>query len=113
MSFSRTLTKRGPESPDSTDSLTLSWFDGAAWVVADTWYGAGATDPGFSLRYGTIDDPLIVVGGTETARAPDRYEARCRTHHRVAPPRHGMDAPSMDASTNGHEEFSLSELPAP
>ncbi len=35
-----------------------------------------------------IDDPLIVIGGTEAARAPDRYEARCRAHHRVAPPRH-------------------------
>ena len=34
-----------------------------------------------------IDDPLIVIGGTETAGEPDRYEARCRTHHRVAPPR--------------------------
>ena len=34
-----------------------------------------------------IDDPLIVIGGTEDAREPDRYEARCRTHHRVAPPR--------------------------
>ena len=35
-----------------------------------------------------IDDPLIVIGGTEDAREPDRYEARCRTHHRVGPPRH-------------------------
>jgi thymidine kinase len=34
-----------------------------------------------------IDDPLIVIGGTEDRREPDRYEARCRTHHRVAPPR--------------------------
>ena len=31
-----------------------------------------------------IDDPLIVIGGTEDRREPDRYEARCRTHHRVA-----------------------------
>ena len=70
-----------------------------------------------------IDDPLIVVGGTEAARAPDRYEARCRTHHRVAPPRHGMATASpetapaavqaAEASGNGHETFSLSELPAP
>jgi thymidine kinase len=35
-----------------------------------------------------IDDPLIVIGGTEHTGEPDRYEARCRTHHRVAPPRH-------------------------
>lgn len=76
-----------------------------------------------------IDDPLIVVGGTEAARAPDRYEARCRTHHRVAPPRHRAVEASSEmpaatpetasapetaaASANGHEEFSLSELPAP
>lgn len=70
-----------------------------------------------------IDDPLIVVGGTEAARAPDRYEARCRTHHRVAPPHHGMATASpetapaaveaAEANSNGHETFSLSELPAP
>lgn len=82
-----------------------------------------------------VDDPLIVVGGTETSRAPDRYEARCRTHHRVAPPRHGTAtitsnatanpeltemAPEISAEPapaasngNGHEDFSLSELPAP
>jgi thymidine kinase len=70
-----------------------------------------------------IDDPLIVVGGTEAARAPDRYEARCRTHHRVAPPRHGAipelsvaspESAETNGSGNGHdEEFSLSELPAP
>jgi thymidine kinase len=35
-----------------------------------------------------IDDPLIVIGGTEDAREPDRYEARCRMHHRVGPARH-------------------------
>jgi thymidine kinase len=34
-----------------------------------------------------IDDPLIVIGGTEHGLEPDRYEARCRLHHRVAPPR--------------------------
>ena len=70
-----------------------------------------------------IDDPLIVVGGTEGAREPDRYEARCRTHHLVAPPRHGSavisemapaTSESVAANGNGHEqEFSLSELPAP
>ena len=36
-----------------------------------------------------IDDPLIVIGGTEDRREPDRYEARCRLHHRVAPARNG------------------------
>ena len=34
-----------------------------------------------------VDDPLIVIGGTEDRREPDRYEARCRRHHRVAPER--------------------------
>ena len=49
-----------------------------------------------------IDDPLIVIGGTEHAREPDRYEARCRIHHRVAPPRHiaSTDAPASDALPN-------------
>jgi thymidine kinase len=41
-----------------------------------------------------IDDPLIVIGGTEAAREPDRYEARCRTHHRVAPPRNSSPRPA-------------------
>jgi thymidine kinase len=39
-----------------------------------------------------IDDPLIVIGGTEDRREPDRYEARCRAHHRVAPARHAAAA---------------------
>ena len=84
-----------------------------------------------------IDDPLIVIGGTELVREPDRYEARCRTHHRVAPPRHiaSTDAPTSDARSGGADEaaaeeprsvgtngtghsvnedvFDLSELPAP
>ncbi len=63
-----------------------------------------------------IDDPLIVIGGTEGAGEPDRYEARCRTHHRVAQPRH--EHSSVDAG-NGHsvmseaEAFSLADLAAP
>lgn len=72
-----------------------------------------------------IDDALIVIGGTEQAGEPDRYEARCRTHHRVAPPRHGAPGPaSPDGSqqANGHQQeplpdpldsFSLSDVPAP
>jgi thymidine kinase len=72
-----------------------------------------------------IDDPLIVIGGTEQAGEPDRYEARCRTHHRVAPPRRGPE-PAADGQvhtqTNGHQQeqlpdpldsFSLSDVPAP
>jgi thymidine kinase len=72
-----------------------------------------------------IDDPLIVIGGTEQAREPDRYEARCRIHHRVASARHGSaasaEAPEALAPAserNGHAAtapaaFNLSELPAP
>ena len=71
-----------------------------------------------------IDDPLIVIGGTEAAGTPDRYEARCRRHHRVAPPRH-VDQPAEvkvvaeQASSNGSghsavaDDFSLADLPAP
>jgi thymidine kinase len=44
-----------------------------------------------------IDDPLIVIGGTEDAREPDRYEARCRIHHRVAPARHTAAADVAEA----------------
>lgn len=46
-----------------------------------------------------IDDPLIVIGGTEDAREPDRYEARCRTHHRVGAARH----PSTSGTNGDHE----------
>jgi thymidine kinase len=71
-----------------------------------------------------VDDPLIVIGGTEQAGEPDRYEARCRTHHRVAPPRHAsqVEAAADGHSSNGHqqdpqpdplESFSLADLPAP
>ncbi len=46
-----------------------------------------------------IDDPLIVIGGTEDAREPDRYEARCRTHHRVGAARHK----AISISNGNHE----------
>ena len=59
-----------------------------------------------------IDDPLIVIGGTEDAREPDRYEARCRTHHRVSAPRQR----SISVSNGNHEvllsDAELSEIPA-
>jgi len=49
--------KRGPEQPDNNDTLELSYFDSTgAWIIADTWYGAGSIDPAFSLRGGTIVD---------------------------------------------------------
>lgn len=71
-----------------------------------------------------IDDPLIVIGGTEAVGEPDRYEARCRRHHQVAPPRNAAPASAAPATaqaneTNGSEHeldpdiFSLSDLPAP
>ncbi len=60
-----------------------------------------------------IDDPLIVIGGTEDAREPDRYEARCRTHHRVAPARHAAGSSNGAHSTDEQDVFSLSDLPAP
>ena len=50
-----------------------------------------------------IDDPLIVIGGTEDSRSPDRYEARCRTHHRVAPPRNSL----LPADEDAVEPFDL------
>jgi thymidine kinase len=69
-----------------------------------------------------IDDPLIVIGGTEAAHEPDRYEARCRTHHRVAPARHPAAATAAgpaSAASNGsgapaeRRVLGLAELPAP
>jgi thymidine kinase len=60
-----------------------------------------------------IDDPLIVVGGTEDAGEPDRYEARCRIHHRVAPARNGGRHDNGHARVSPAEVFSLAELPAP
>jgi len=53
-----------------------------------------------------IDDPLIVIGGTEDARAPDRYEARCRTHHRVAPPRNSL----LPVDSDEPEPFNVRSL---
>ncbi|MGZ8726506.1 MAG: thymidine kinase [Aeromicrobium sp.] len=52
-----------------------------------------------------IDDPIIVIGGTESGRQPDRYEARCRTHHRVAPPRQRAAIP-----VNGSQEQHPSDV---
>ena len=46
--------KRGPESPDSTDLLRLSFWSGVSWVAVDTWNGNGSTDISFSLRSGVI-----------------------------------------------------------
>ena len=60
-----------------------------------------------------IDDPLIVIGGTEDAGEPDRYEARCRVHHRVAAARNGGRHDNGHVQVAPAEVFSLAELPAP
>lgn len=39
-------------------------------------------------RPAAIDDPLVVIGGYDSARV-ETYEARCLRHHEVAPPRGG------------------------
>ena len=51
-----------------------------------------------------IDDPLIVIGGTEDRREPDRYEARCRAHHRVALARHRHVGIAVDAGSDVIQE---------
>jgi thymidine kinase len=37
-------------------------------------------------RPAAIDDPLVVIGGMDAA-AVETYEARCNSHHEIAPPR--------------------------
>ena len=51
-----------------------------------------------------VDDPLIVIGGTEDRREPDRYEARCRAHHRVALARHRHVGIAVDAGSDVIQE---------
>jgi thymidine kinase len=46
-------------------------------------------------RPAAIDDPLVVIGGMDTA-AVETYEARCNRHHEVAPAR---TAPRPDAES--------------
>ena len=49
--------QRGPSRPGAAAELTLSYWDGSAWVVADTLAG-GMLDDDFQLRLGVISDPL-------------------------------------------------------
>jgi len=56
----RFMGKRGPETPDVGDNLTLSYWDGAAWVSTYVWAGAGVTDPAFGIVNGGISDPLAI-----------------------------------------------------
>ncbi len=54
--------KRGPETPDANEFLSLAFDDGASWIPVDDWEG-GATDPGFSQRQGVIVDPTALWNG--------------------------------------------------
>ena len=47
--------KRGPEAPESTDSLTLELHDGSSWIPIDVW--GGGDDDEFVLRSGLITLP--------------------------------------------------------
>ena len=42
-------------------------------------------------RPAAVDDPLVVIGGFDTA-AVETYEARCLRHHELSPPRGTRDA---------------------
>ncbi len=46
--------KRGPEAPEGGDALQLQYWNSAGWVTVDTWYGTGAVDAEFQLRWGMI-----------------------------------------------------------
>src|SRR3990172_8990491 len=46
-------------------------------------------------RPAAIDDPLVVIGGFDTAAA-ETYEARCHRHHEIGEPR-GRGATTADA----------------
>jgi len=49
-------------------------------------------------RPAAIDDPLVVIGGFDTA-AVETYEARCLRHHELSPPRGTRDAGGSHEST--------------
>ena len=49
-------------------------------------------------RPAAIDDPLVVIGGFDTA-AVETYEARCLRHHELSPPRGTRDASGSHEST--------------
>lgn len=50
-------------------------------------------------RPAAIDDPLVVIGGFDSASS-ETYEARCHRHHEIAPPR-GRPAASQVAQGDG------------
>ena len=52
--------KRGPETPDVGDNVSITYWDGVAWMPTSQWMGAGATDITFSPVAGVIVDPLAI-----------------------------------------------------
>jgi hypothetical protein len=57
----RYVGRRGPAAPLATGSLTTEYWDGAAWQVADTWYGSDFNDNVNSERSGEITDPALLI----------------------------------------------------
>jgi len=49
--------KRGPDAPEVTDELSLSWSGPNGWTEVWTTVGTGSTDTDFSLIHGVITDP--------------------------------------------------------
>jgi len=54
------LVKRGPLAPEIGSDLSVQYWDGASWAVADTWTGDGSTDGDFAVLRGTIVDPAAM-----------------------------------------------------
>jgi hypothetical protein len=52
--------RRGPDAPVATDSLRVEYWDGAAWVTTDTWYGSDFNDAFMTERTGEITDSAII-----------------------------------------------------
>jgi hypothetical protein len=49
--------KRGPETPDASDNVSVNWFDGIGWVSGGQWVGIGLTEDVFSLNSTVTLDP--------------------------------------------------------
>lgn len=46
--------KRGPVAPDSSDTLSVQYWNGTGWTTFDTWPGNGSDDAAFAARTGII-----------------------------------------------------------
>jgi len=55
--------KRGPETPDNNEAITINYDDGVGWVFAGSVDGEGVTDPDFDTYYGLITDPGAIWSG--------------------------------------------------